>query len=81
MKVRALKTGYFNNQRKKEGEVFELTPLLRIVNGKKTIIAGEKRFSNIWMEKIEERPVDVSRKEVNAKPKQEGIPTGDQTVI
>ncbi len=39
MKVRALRLGYYNHRRRREGEVFELL--------------SDKSYSDKWMEKIE----------------------------
>ena len=39
MKVRAIRLGYYNHKRRREGEIFELL--------------DDKSFSNRWMEKLE----------------------------
>jgi len=39
MKVRAIRLGYYNHKRRREGEIFELL--------------DDKSFSNKWMEKLE----------------------------
>lgn len=52
MKVRATRMGYFNNQRKREGEVFIILPKSAVVNSKKVVITPEAQFSENWMEKV-----------------------------
>jgi len=52
MKVKAKELGYYGNQRRREGEVFE--------------IKNEKAFSEKWMEKcesVEEAPVEPAPQE------------------
>ena len=41
MKVKALQLGYYDNERRREGDVFE--------------IASETEFSPTWMERVEEK--------------------------
>lgn len=63
MKVRAKKLGYYDNKRRREGEVFELKP----VKGKKKkaernigdlVLTPEQQFSDLWMERVDgEAPV------------------------
>lgn len=42
MKVRAIRLGYYNHKRRREGEIFE--------------VLDDKAFSKVWMEKIGEAP-------------------------
>lgn len=42
MKVKATQLGYYNHQRRREGDVFQLN--------------DEKSFSSKWMEKVEAKP-------------------------
>lgn len=83
MRVRATRIGYFNNQRKQVGEVFELIPLRRIKDGKEVIIPPEKQFSKNWMEKVEEKPSGAIQKAQGNPPSTKEVPksTGDQNVI
>ena len=53
MKVRALRTGYYGNSRKKEGAVFH--------------IKSEELFSDKWMEKVEDKPLKKVTKKVSKK--------------
>lgn len=67
MKVRAILFGYYNNEKKRIGDEFELVAIKAPVfdkNGKPVkdesgkqkveIISPEKQFSKNWMEKIDE---------------------------
>jgi len=48
MKVRAIRLGYYNHRRRREGEIFELL--------------DDKAFSNKWMESLEEETPKVKPK-------------------
>lgn len=49
--VRATENGYFNNQKRKEGEAFAIRE--RIANNGKTITI-DQQFSSKWMEKVDQ---------------------------
>lgn len=53
MKVKALKTGYYNHKRQKPGSIFELEPY-EVVDekGKEKIVSVEEQFSPRWMVKV-----------------------------
>lgn len=74
MKVRAIQFGYYNNEKKRIGEEFELMPVKAPVfdkhgkpvkdeNGKQKveIIPPEKQFSIHWMEKVEEEAAYIPK--------------------
>lgn len=67
MKVRALKLGYYQHKRRREGDVFTLVPVKAVdKDGKSYVVPPEKQFSNRWMElyskKVEVAP-EVSAEE------------------
>lgn len=54
MKVRAMKTGYYNLLRRKEGEEFELKEIKGLDrDGKPLTLKAEDQFSDKWMEKCD----------------------------
>ena len=57
MKVKAKELGYYNDKRRRVGEVFE--------------VAGDQAFSTKWMEKIEEPAVEESVEVAPEPPKKE----------
>jgi hypothetical protein len=75
MKVKALKLGYYDNKRRREGQVFD--------------IKNEKEFSEKWMEYVEkdEKPSVKVEKPREAKALSQAMgkvgatPTGNQDVI
>ena len=88
MKVKATKMGYYNNQRKRTDEEFDLVPIKRKINGKDVVITPEQQFSKEWMEKVEkDKPKTISpEKSTQTEPDQPKLPagqkgTGDQDVI
>lgn len=82
MLVRATKLGYYDNKRRREGEVFEL----KSIKGKKKkglivegdiVLKPEDQFSSNWMEKVDsEKPVKK-----HTSKKEEPIASSDDEVI
>jgi len=56
MRVRALQLGYYGNERRREGEIFDLIPIVSInkETGEKVIVPVDKQFSVKWMERVED---------------------------
>jgi hypothetical protein len=56
MKVRALRIGYYDHVRRREGDVFELKPVKghKREGGKLVphVFTVEEQFSHVWMEKV-----------------------------
>jgi hypothetical protein len=89
MKVRALSMGYYDNKRRREGEVFELKPLRgkfmdpvskKMVDGVKQ---PEELFSSKWMEVVdgsEEREEPVVKKAQSKKKKEEPVYEDDEVI-
>lgn len=56
MKVKAIRLGYYQHKRRREGDVFELES----VKGKDgEIISPEKQFSDKWMVKVGKQKIEA----------------------
>lgn len=68
MKVKAKRTGYYGNSRKKAGAIFHI---------------DEKEFSENWMEKVEAKKPGPSKKKPSAakKPEEAKDSVSEQDVI
>lgn len=54
MRVRATKTGYYENERRRPGQIFTLHTIVgRGKDGKEISVSPEKQFSKNWMETID----------------------------
>ncbi len=84
MKVRALSLGYYDEMRRREGEVFELKTRsgVRVDKAtgqkKKVTYTPEQQFSSDWMEKVDqktklEKPEKVSGRSPNFVPEESGV--------
>ena len=69
MKVRALKLGYYDHKRRREGEEFHLF--------------NAEDFSEKWMEMLEKAPAKkkVAKKKAKAAAKKEEVVSSDSEVI
>lgn len=59
MKVKAIKLGYYDHKRIREGQTFELKPLKDV---KGNIISAEKQFSENWMLSLDAKKPTVQAK-------------------
>ncbi len=86
MQVRALKAGYYDHKRRKEGDEFTLRLIKGLgFDGKPKVFTPEMQFSVLWMESLEdsEEEVQVTKaRPVKAKAKQPSqIAPDDSDVI
>lgn len=61
MRVRALKKGYYDLQRRHEGEEFDIhdTETVDLKTGEPVFVSAESLFSSKWMEKIPDAPAPL----------------------
>jgi hypothetical protein len=88
MQVRAIKLGYYNHARIKEGEVFILKERKGVDrDGNKITMSPEQQFSSKWMECVDaepdfDGPVPVSKSPAKTKAKaQSRVVATDSDVI
>lgn len=80
MKVRAIKQGYYDLFRRREGEVFELKEIKGLDRtGKPVTYSPEEQFSERWMEKVDDK-VSAKTRAPTKKPSS-NIQSSDSEVI
>lgn len=80
MKVKATRTGYYNNKRQKPGSVFELVPYQKLdekgkpveKDGEPVIVSAAEQFSKNWMVEVKSKKYIEVDEEVEALEESEG---------
>lgn len=83
MKVRATQTGYYNLERRREGDEFVLSPIEgKNHKGEKVVFTPEQQFAPSWMEKVEKPAAKAAAPAPSESPKSKsGQPSGAAAVI
>lgn len=85
MRVRAIKLGYYDLKRRREGEEFELLEaVVTDKEGNETVIEAAASFSPKWMEEIDDLPPVPVKKSRAEKVRHQEAPkkaSGDEDVL